>query len=113
MIRRMRMRTLGWVVVLALGGCGGAVGDAPVPASAAADGAIAAGAERPSPIVGTLRMRDRDVPLTAASLEARGNEQLREMTARAVWADVDRDHVEPATGPTPSELTGLPASLLD
>ena len=43
-----------------------------------------------APLVGTLRMRDRSIPLTVQALEARGNESLRDMTAQqGVMADID------------------------
>jgi hypothetical protein len=43
-----------------------------------------------APLVGTLRMRDRSIPLTVETLEARGNESLRDMTAQqGVMADID------------------------
>lgn len=109
------MRRLGIVLALGLGGasgCGGAVDAAP-PADLAVISDGAAGAEeRTEPIVGTLRMRDRDIPLTTSSLEARGNEQLHEMTARAVWADVDAVHALPVSheGTLGAEL---PTALVD
>lgn len=98
------MRTAGSLVLasLVLGGCNGLSFDvAPArtdvaPPSTSSDvdapAGIAPTADR-GPVVGTLRMRDRDVLLTTEALEAVGNESLREMTARAVWADIDDAHV--------------------
>ena len=90
----MRRITLGWIGLVAIAGCGGAM-DAPgEPRAEAGLLQEQAGSERPS--VGTLRMRDRDVALTPASLDARGNESLREMTAQPaatpVMADVDAEY---------------------
>lgn len=85
-----------WALALSIAGlaaCGGA-GDLP-PDDATRDGAsavvpvTAGGGERS---IGTLRMRDRDVALTVSSVDAPENAALREMTARAVWADVDPGH---------------------
>lgn len=103
----MRSTILG-LVGLAIAGCGGAIDGSHAAAEAAVEaGPIQeqAGSERP--IVGTLRMRDRDVALTPESLEARGNEGLREMTARShptpVMADVDAEYVRTSLS-EPAEL---------
>lgn len=90
----MQRMTLGVIGLIALAGCGGAM-DAPGEArTEAGPMQVQAGSERPS--VGTLRMRDRDVALTPESLDARGNESLREMTAQPtatpVMADVDAQY---------------------
>lgn len=103
------------LLVLALAaGCGGAI-DARSDSSSEALRDAREQAPGARPLVGTLRMRDRDVPLTTAALEARGNEDLVRMTAQAgagssaagISADIDNRYVR-ATGDA-VDLTGIEA----
>jgi hypothetical protein len=99
-------RVLASALVVLIGCAGG--DDSNTSAGSAIDAAPIAHAWSERPVVGTLRFRDRDVPLTPQALDARGNEELREMTARStgapsstsdsVMADIAPEHVREDRG---------------
>lgn len=102
------------MLVLVLFGCGGAFLDraaAPAPAASASDARSAEGTAG-RPIVGVLRMRDREIVLTVDALDARHGDDLHRMTASAppIMADIDPALIERAigSGVSPEASSGMP-----